>query len=290
MPSEGLVSPSFAEFARHKRQGRVEPKLGPRTALLKADPIATSAATEISSMVSESDTAPRLFDSVPREGQLVSAPSRGVPVERLHVGGAFYLLPVGLVAAAIIGVFFGVGFFLLAQPKNQTLVTAGPASPGVAEAVSAAEDTMATGDAPTTITASEQTAPTPHPASDPPDLPAPPPPVSSSPTAAEFAGPPGEPTQNANGGRRSHAHSAAGRDRSDRHRQPVRKELGGQGEKQRTLSATMDRAHHENFSDPFQSLTPPQAGQRSPFDQPITHLTRRTNPTPSLTPLRAEQR
>jgi len=121
MPSEGLASPSFAEFARHERQGRVEPKLGPRTALLTADPTATSAATEISSMVSESDTAPRLFDSVPREGQLVSAPSRGVPVERLHVGGAFYLLPVGLVAAAIIGVFFVVAFFPWHSPRTSPL-------------------------------------------------------------------------------------------------------------------------------------------------------------------------
>jgi hypothetical protein len=67
------------------------------------------------------------------------------------------------------------------------------------------------------------------------------------------------------------------------------KELAAQDEKQRISSAAMDRAHRENFSDPFQSLTPPEAGQKSPFDQLITHLTGRTNPTPSLTPPRAEQ-
>src|SRR5215469_6167044 len=105
MASERLASLSFAEFAPHERQDRVEPKLGPRTALLTMDPATTSAAAEISSMVSEIDTEPKLLDSVPREAQLVLAPSRGVAVESLHLGRALYLLPVGLVAAAIIGVF-----------------------------------------------------------------------------------------------------------------------------------------------------------------------------------------
>jgi len=289
MASERLASLSFAEFARHERQDRVEPKLGPRTALLTADPTATSAAAEISSMVSEIDTEPRLFDSVPRETQLVSAPSRGVPVEKLHVGRALYLLPLGLVAAAIIGVFFGVAFFLLAQPKNQTFVAAGPASPAVEEAATTAGNTTAPGDAAAIIIAAEQTAPTPASASGLPSLPAPPPQVSSTPAAAEFAGPPREPMQSASGGRRSHTHSAARRYRSGHHPQSVRKELAAQAEKQRISSAAMDRAHRENYSDPLQSLTPPEAGQKSPFDQLITHLTGRTNPTPSLTQTRAEQ-
>ena len=162
MPSERAASLSFAEFARHERQERVEPELGPRTALLTADPTATSASAEISSMVSEIDTEPRLFDAVPREPQLASAPSRGVAVEKLHVGRALYLLVLGLVAAAIVGVFFGGAFFLLAQPKNQTFVPAAPASPAVKEeAVTTAENTTAPGDAAATITAAEQAATTP---------------------------------------------------------------------------------------------------------------------------------
>jgi hypothetical protein len=289
MPSEGLASASFAEFARQERHGRVEPKLGPRTALLTADPTAMSAAAEISSMVSEFNTEPRLFDAVPREAQLTSAPSRGIPVERLHVGGAFYLLLVGLIAAVIIGAFFGVAFFLLAQPKNQTFVAARPAIPAVEQAVTTAQNTTAPGDAAATITAAEQTAPTPASASGLPGLPAPPPQVSSSPAAAEFSGRPGEPIHSASGGRPSHAHLAAHRYRSGHHPQSVRKELAAQADKQRILSAAMDRAHRENFSDPFQSLTPPQAGQRSPFDQLIAHLTGQKRPTPSLTPPHAEQ-
>ena len=52
----------------------------------------------------------------------------------------------------------------------------------------------------------------------------------------------------------------------------------------------MDRAHHENFSEPFQSLTsPPQARQRNSFDQLLTHLIGQTKPAQSLTPPRAEQ-
>jgi hypothetical protein len=68
-----------------------------------------------------------------------------------------------------------------------------------------------------------------------------------------------------------------------------REELAAQAEKQRILSAATDRAHHENFSDPFQSLTPPQAWQRNPFDQLLTHLTGQIKPAQSLTPPRAEQ-
>jgi len=241
-------------------------------------------------MVSEIDTEPRLFGAVPRETQLVSAPSCGVAVEKLHVGRPLHLLLLGLVAAAIVGVFFGGAFFLLAEPKNQTFVPAAPASPAVKEeAVTTAENTTAPGDAAATITAAEQAATTPASASGLPNLPTSPPQVSSSPAAAEFAGSPGKAMQRASGGRRSHVHLAAQRYRSGNHPQSDRKELGAQAEKQRILSAAMDRARGENFSDPFQSLTRPQPGQKSPFDQLITHLTRRTNPTPSLTPPRAEQ-
>jgi hypothetical protein len=162
-------------------------------------------------------------------------------------------------------------------------------SPGVGEAVSTAKGTTRAGDAPTTIIASAQTAPTPGPVSGWPS-PAAPPQVGPSPAAAESAGPPGESTHRVSGGRRSGAHSAARRGRSAHHyRQPAREELAAQAEKQRILSAAMDRAHHENFSDPVQSLTPPQARQRNPFDQLLTYLTGQTKPAQSLTPPRAEQ-
>src|ERR1700758_5628094 len=49
----------------------------------------------------------------------------------------------------------------------------------------------------------------------------------------------------------------------------------------------MDRAHNENFSDSFQSLTPPRAGARNPF-RPAVHATHRTHtkPAQSLSPSR----
>jgi hypothetical protein len=200
-----------------------------------------------------------------------------------------YLLLVGLVAAATIGIFFGIAFFLLAQPKDKIFIGAGPVSPGVEEAVSTAKGATRAGDATATIIASAQTAPPPGPVSGWPS-PAAPSQVGPSPAAAESAGPPGESTHRVSGGRRSGAHSAARRGRSAHHyRQPAREELAAKAEKQRILSAAMDRAHHENFSDPFQSLTPPQARQRNPFDQLLTHLIGQTKPAQSLTPPRAEQ-
>src|SRR5271155_1907115 len=159
--------PSFAEFAQF-REGRVEPELGPPTAPRMADPTATSdrpTAGEMPGMVSEVDTEPRLFDFVPREAPPTSAPSRRASAERPHIGSVVYLLLVGLVAAATIGVFFGIAFFLLAQPKDKTFAGAGPVSPGVEQAVSTVKGTTRAGDAPATIIASAPTAPTPGPAS-----------------------------------------------------------------------------------------------------------------------------
>src|SRR6516164_3023846 len=293
MPSEGLASPSFAEFAQQFREGRVEPELGPPTGPRTADPPATSdspTAGEMSGIVSEIDAEPRLFDFVPREAPPTSAPSRRAPAEGPHIGSVVYLLLVGLVAAATIGIFFGIAFFLLAQPKDKTFVGAGPVSPGVEQAVSTAKGTTRAGDAPATIIASAQTVPIPGPVSGWSSPAAPPPQVGPSPAAEESAGPPGESTHRPSGGRRSGAHSAARRSRSAHHyRQPAREELAAQAEKQRILSAAMDRAHHENFSDPFQSLTPPQARQRNSFDQLLTQLIGQTKPAPSLMPPRAER-
>jgi hypothetical protein len=42
----------------------------------------------------------------------------------LPVGILLYLLSVGIVAAATVGVFFGIGFFLLAQPMESTIINA----------------------------------------------------------------------------------------------------------------------------------------------------------------------
>ena len=292
MPSEGLASPSFGQFAKQGPRDRVEPKLRVPTAPRTADPTAmsdTAIAAEISGMVSAIDTKPRLFGFVPREAQLIPPLRGNDPADRPHIGSAFFLLPVGLISAAIVGVFFGIAFFLLAQPRDQTFVGASPASPGVEQAVRTATDARPASEVSATITASEQAARTPDPASRSPGLPDPPLPVSSGPAAAKIAGPPEEPTPGAADGSRSHAHSAARRDQSaHHHRQPARKELAEQADRRRIRSAAMDRAHHTNSLDPFQSRTPPQSGQMDPFDQLITRLTGQTKPVQTLTPPRAQ--
>jgi hypothetical protein len=85
------------------------------------------------------------------------AASRDAPAERPHVGSVSYLLLSALIAAAIIGIFFGVAFALL--PKDHTVVAAGPVSPGEEETVSTAKATPSPGDPPATIVTPAGTAP-----------------------------------------------------------------------------------------------------------------------------------
>lgn len=288
MPSAGLASPSFAELAQQFGQGRVEPEFGPpaasRTADGRVSADAPKDAVEMSGMFSKTDDPPELFGFAAREAPPTSEPKRRALAERLHIGSVFYLVLVGLVAAATISVFFGSAFLLLAQSKDKTFVRVGPVSPSVEGPVSTARDTTRAGDASTSIAASAETVPASDPPSGSPSPLAPPPPVSPNSAAAELVAPLGESTHSESAARRSIAHSAAPRGRSAyRHRRPSRG-LVGQAEKQRMLSAAMDRAHHENFSDPFQSLTPPQTWARNPFDQLITRLTGQTKPARSLTP------
>jgi hypothetical protein len=284
MPRDGHASPSLAEFAPHERQGRVEPELGPSTMPRTAYASVTSdspVAAGLLGVVSEIDLEPRLFDFVPREAQLTSAPSRSAPTDRPHVGSVSYLLLFALIGAAIIGIFFGLAFAVLTPPKDHTVVAAGPVSSGEEEAVSPAKATPSPGDPLATIVTS---APVQDPTSHMSDSPASPPQVNSSAAAAEFAGG-GAPTRSASGGSRSRAHTAIRRGQSAHHyRQPP-----AQAEKQRILSASMDRAYRENSADYFPSLTPPRAGARNPFELLITNLTGPTKSAQSLTPPRAEQ-
>jgi hypothetical protein len=180
MPSDGHASPSLAEFAPHERQGRVEPELGPSTMPRTANASVTSdspVAAGLSGVVSEIDLEPRLFDFVPREAQLTSAPSRSAPTDRPHVGSVSYLLLFALIGAAIIGIFFGLAFAVLTPPKDHTVVAAGPVSSGEEEAVSTAKATPSPGDPAATIVTS---APVQDPTSHMPDSPASPPQVNSS--------------------------------------------------------------------------------------------------------------
>jgi hypothetical protein len=292
MPNQRLASLSLAEFEQQFCQGRVEPELGPPFAARKVDaavrPDASRAAADISGVFPEIDNTPQPFGFAPREAPSTSAPSRRDRTERPHVGSAFYLLLVGLIAAATTGVFFGIAFFLLAQPKDRTFVGGAGVSSGMEEPLNTARDTTRAGDAPTPIVPSAETAPAPDPASGSPS-PLAPPPGSPDPAATELVAPPDEPIRSGSAVSRSIAHSPPRLGRSaHHHRQPTRGEPAAQAQKQRLLSAAMGRAHHENFSDPAPSLTPPQAGAKNPFNELITQLTGRTTPARSLTPPRAE--
>jgi hypothetical protein len=292
MPNHRLAGLSLAEFEQQFCQGRVEPELGPPLAAPRVDavvrPDASRAAADISGVFPEIDNTPQLFGFAPREAPSNSAPSRRARAQRLHVGSMFYLLLVGLIAAATISVFFGIAFFLLAQPKDRTFVGGARVSSGMEEPFTTARDTTRAGDAPTPIVPSAETAPVPDPASGSPN-PLAPPPGSPDPAATELVAPPGEPIRSGSAINRSIAPSSPRLGRSaHRHRQPTREKPAAQAEKQRQFSAAMDRAHHENFSDPSPSLTPPQAGAKNPFDQLITQLTGRTKPAQSLTPPRPE--
>src|SRR3984893_12535481 len=109
MPSEGLASPYLAKFAPHERQDRVEPDIVPSTVPRTAYPTLTSntpAAAGQSSVVSDFDTEPRLFEFITRQAQLTSAPGRSAPAKRPHVGTVFYLVLLGPFLPASSGVSF----------------------------------------------------------------------------------------------------------------------------------------------------------------------------------------
>ena len=89
---------SSDELARRFWQERVEPDFAPRSA-----PRSTSQGRQ------------------PSLAPEQSAPSRRTDAARPPVGILLHLVSVGLVAAAIIAVLFGTGFFLLVPPASETI-------------------------------------------------------------------------------------------------------------------------------------------------------------------------
>ena len=57
----------------------------------------------------------------------ISTPSRRTDAAGPPVGILLYLVSVGLIAAAIVGIFFGTGFWLLASPASETITVSGRA-------------------------------------------------------------------------------------------------------------------------------------------------------------------
>jgi hypothetical protein len=98
MASEIYSRVSPDEVARRFRDERVEPDLGPRGALRV-----------------------RTQRRKPLQAPEILAPSRPSDAAKAPVGMLVHLVSVGLVAATIIGVFFGTGFFLLVSPASERI-------------------------------------------------------------------------------------------------------------------------------------------------------------------------
>jgi hypothetical protein len=98
MASEIYSRVSPDDVARRFRDERVEPDLGPRGA-----PRVTTQRRK------------------PLQAGEILAPSRRRDAAKAPVGMLVHIVSVGLVAATIIGVFFGTGFFLLVSPGSERI-------------------------------------------------------------------------------------------------------------------------------------------------------------------------
>lgn len=125
MSGETLTDPLLDRLSRPLRQGREEPTLGRRSALQGPEAAAVAdASAGMPDMPFElaEERRPGLIRgaSLPP-----SAPSGRAAAGRLPIGSLVYLVFIGLVAVVTIGVFFGIGFFLLAQPKPEMAAGSG---------------------------------------------------------------------------------------------------------------------------------------------------------------------
>ncbi len=101
------------------RPAGAEPEFSLRSAPRSQDPAATSNPRTLLGLGTE-DAGEMPVTSTPR-----SAVSRRTRAAELPVGSVLYLVLIGAVAIATIGVFFGSGFLLLAPPAKETVADAG---------------------------------------------------------------------------------------------------------------------------------------------------------------------
>src|ERR1700730_1964856 len=157
MPGEIFATPSLDELVRQLRQGSVEPESrAAEGASRTTDPAGGSKTlAEMSGMFSDTGNERLVPGLVPAGSLPTPAPSRRNMAAGLSVGILLYLVSVGLVAIAVIGVFFGIGFFLLAQPTEELIAAAAPLPvsplaqrPAVGEAVPQQESNSVQGSVP----------------------------------------------------------------------------------------------------------------------------------------------
>ena len=127
MPDEIFATPSLDELVRQLRQGSAEPESrAAECASRTTDPAGGSKTlAEMSGMFSDTGNERLVPGLVPGASLPTPAPSRRNMAAGLPVGILLYLVSVGLVAIATIGVFFGIAFFLLAQPKEELITGSG---------------------------------------------------------------------------------------------------------------------------------------------------------------------
>ena len=127
MPGEIFATPSLDELVRQLRQGSAEPESrAAECASRTTDPAGGSKTlAEMSGMFSDTGNERLVPGLVPGASLPTPAPSRRNMAAGLPVGILLYLVSVGLVAIATIGVFFGIAFFLLAQPKEELITGSG---------------------------------------------------------------------------------------------------------------------------------------------------------------------
>lgn len=268
---------SLDELSRQPRPGSTEPEFSLRSAPRGPHPLL----------------------SAESEGRMRVAPPPDSMRSRSHrttaelpVGSLLYLVLVGLVAVATIGVFFGAGFLLLAHPPRPY----GDAPPADREAPSVSRE-LAVPDPPAIaglpasplppraavaeVPAPEQSKATPD---SPPVPPSEEPPARTASEAETASGSPVSPIPMALSATSAPFSAEDAALPGAAKRRPIH-----HGRSHHTRAATRHSHPRSSGSAQSQPLTPPQTGQRGSFDQLLGHLTRPGKPAAqSLTPPRAE--
>lgn len=263
------------------RPGSAEPELGLRSARRRPAPL------------SGTENAGRLSSPPNRVPSRLPSPSAALPV-----GSLLCLVLVGLVAAAIIGVFFGAGFLLLVHPEKEIVADTGTRDPPRPYGDTARAD-LEGRPAPRQSAALDSAAITAPPGS----------PLAQPATMAEVPqqqsdaaenSPPEASSSDASTRTASEPEPASGSPGSSASAMPLARPAPFSAAEVPAPDATKSpptrdrRSHHSQtasrhwrprFGHSAPTLTPPQAAQTGPFDRLLTVLTGRSG---SLTPPRAQ--
>ena len=233
-----------------------------------------------------------------RERRLSVAPQSSVPI-----GSVLYLALVGLVAAAIIGVFFGAGFRLLAPPKETSAASGAhdhtpplshgdilrarrgtwPALPELADPGSGAVAAVPAAPVPQP-TATAEPPPPPPPRQETPTVPA-----NAAPAVETAMAPPDQPSTIPSPAPPMPLASLPESSKSDAAPPAGGKHRSSHSRKSHHIRSA-SRHPHGQSAHSGQPLTAPSAGQIRSFDQLVTQLTGQPQPSaPSLTPPRPQQ-